>query len=152
MKRAKLATVLLSLIVAVAVVALAFGPMQQTHSQCLICNRTRVEKWVIGLKVRDQVVTNVHSNWIDTFTPSSHEHVWMGSSSQSREWFGSTMIGCGGIATISRIYEQRDRLGEIEARRLLAQYHDLVSNGPEWDALTKFGECLGPTSKNGKTD
>ena len=54
----------------------AFGPMEQNELQCLIRHRQRVEKWVCGSKVRDHIVTNKYSDWIDSFNPVAHQHVW----------------------------------------------------------------------------
>lgn len=105
----------------------AFGPMEQDELQCLICHRERVEKWVCGSKVRDDIVANEYSEWIDSFTPSTHEHVWSGTTSYNRSyWFGPTSVGCGGIATIPRIFEQRNSLGELEAQQLATRFHQLV--------------------------
>jgi hypothetical protein len=135
MKRTTIKKILGVTILAVAVVTLvfwstiseAFGPMRQHELQCLICHRERVEKIVCGSKVRDDIVTNKYSDWIDSFTPSDHEHVWVGHTSYHRShWFGSTSIGCGGIATIPRMFEHRDRLGEAESKQLASKFHKLV--------------------------
>ena len=135
MKRTTIKKTLGVAIVAMVVVTLvfwsqiseAFGPMNQHDLQCLICHRERVEKWVCGSKVRDDIVNNKYSEWIDSFTPSDHEHVWDGETSYNRShWFGTTSVGCGGIATIPRIFEQRSNLGESESRQLAAKFHELV--------------------------
>ncbi len=135
MKRSTIKKALGVTLVAMAVVTFvfrgriseAFGPMEQNESQCLICHRERVEKRVCGSKVRDDIATNEYSDWIDSFTPSDHQHVWMRHTSYYRHsWFGSTSIGCGGIATIPRIFEQRSNIGESESQQLAAKFHKLV--------------------------
>ena len=154
MKRSRFTKILLSLLFAVAMltaffwnqIAGAFGPMRQNESQCLICHRDRVEKWVCGSKVSDQITTNQYSDWIDTFTPAGHAHVWSGVSSLQRSyWFGGTSIGCGGIAAIPRIFEHRDDLGERKAQQLAACFHDLV-DGPsselDWSELDAFTQTV----------
>jgi hypothetical protein len=141
-------------VIAMAVVTLvlwsqiseAFGPMEQNELQCLICHRERVEKWVCGSKVRDDIVTNEHSEWIDSFTPTDHQHVWIGHTSYNRHyWFGRTSIGCGGIATIPKIFEQRSNLGESESRQLAAKFHELVrGQSPQIDfsELDRFTKAV----------
>ena len=135
MNRTTIKKILGIVVLAMAVVAIvfwsqiseAFGPMKQTELQCLICHRERVEKWVCGSKVRDDIVTNKYSEWIDSFTPSDHEHVWAGTTSYHRShWFGTTSIACGGIATIPRIFEHRSHLGESESQQLASKFHELV--------------------------
>lgn len=124
----------------------AFGPMQQDESYCLICYRDRVEKWVCGSKVRDDTATNKYSEWIDSFTPSDHDHVWTHSTTYYRgHWFGNTSIACGGVATVPRIFEQRSRLGEAESRQLASRYHELVRGQlPEidFDELVRFVDIV----------
>ena len=108
-------------------ISAAFGPMEQHELQCLICHRERVEKIVCGSKVRSEIVTNRYSDWVDSFTPSDHDHVWVGHTSYHRShWFGRTSIGCGGIATIPRMFEHRDQLGETESQQLVSKFHELV--------------------------
>ncbi len=135
MKRTTIRKILGVTILAVAVFTLvfwskisaAFGPMEQHELQCLICHRERVEKSVCGSKVRDDIVTNQYSDWIDSFTPTDHEHVWVGHTSYHRSrWFGSTSIGCGGIAVIPRMFERRADLGELESQQLVSKFHELV--------------------------
>ena len=105
----------------------AFGPMEQDELQCLICHRNRIEKWVCGAKVNDDITTNRYSDWIDTFTSLDHQHVWIGHTSYNRRyWFGGTSIACGGMPALPRIFEQRSRLGELEAQKLAARFHELV--------------------------
>lgn len=120
----------------------AFGPMKQEESYCLICYRNRVEKWVCGSKIRDDTTSNEYSDWIDSFTPSDHKHVWAFSTIYDRgHWFGNTSIGCGGVATIPRIFEQRSRLGEAEAQQLASKYHELIrgqSPQIDFDELARF--------------
>jgi hypothetical protein len=121
----------------------AFGPMEKDELQCLICHRERVKKWVCGSKVRDDIVTNQYSEWIDTFVPSTHEHVWMTHTHYNRNvWFGETSIGCGGIPTIPRIFEQRHSLGESETRGLAAQFHRLVRQKSSLDELGRFERAV----------
>lgn len=134
MKRTTIKKTLGVTILATAVVTLvfwskiseAFGPMEQDELQCLICHRERVEKWVCGSKVRDDIVTNKYSEWIDSFTLSDHEHVWVGHTSYHRShWFGTTSIACGGIAIIPRIFEHRTHLAESETQQLASIFHEL---------------------------
>lgn len=112
---------------AVCCVGYFFGPMEQRESQCLTCNRNRVEKWVCGWKTNDEISTNACSDWIDTFDTVNHRHMWMiHTTYDRRSWFGSTSVGCGGVATLSRIYEQRRLLGEQNAQKLVEKFHKLV--------------------------
>jgi hypothetical protein len=124
----------------------AFGPMEQHELQCLICNRERIEKWVCGSKVRDDIVTNEYSDWIDSFTPPDHQHVWTRHTSYHRHrWFGGTSIACGGVPTIPRIFECRRKLGESEAQQLAAKFHQLVkAQSPQIDfsELSRFEKAV----------
>ena len=124
----------------------AFGPMEQRELQCLICHRERVEKTVCGTKVRDDIVTNLYSDWIDSFTPADHEHVWVGNTSYHRSrWFGNTSIACGGIAVIPRIFERRDDLGELESQELASKFHELLRGllpSIDMDALYRFEDTM----------
>ena len=135
MKRKTFKKILGVLLVSIATVTVvfwgqiseSFGPMSQTEMQCLICNRNHVEKWVCGSKVNDAISTNKYSDWIDTFTPLDHQHVWLGGTSVSRSyWFDGESVACGGIATIPRIFEQRSSLGELEAQKIAARFHVLI--------------------------
>lgn len=104
-----------------------FGPRTQHGSQCLICQRMRVEKWVCGEKVKDSISTTEYSDWIDSFEPKDHQHVWLVSSRTARSgWFGNESIACGGVNVISTIYSQRGVLGEDKARRVTSAFHRLV--------------------------
>ena len=107
----------------------SFGPMKQTERQCLICQRNRVEKWVCGSKIVDEITNNEYSDWIDTFTPLDHRHVWYGHTRHDRTyWSGSKTIACGGIPAIPRIFEQRSGLGELDAQYLAVRFHQLVES------------------------
>jgi hypothetical protein len=111
-----------------------YGPMDQDELQCLICQRDRVKKSVCGSKVKDEITTNVYSDWIDTFVSSKHEHVWLGHTSYNRPyWFGSMSIGCGGIPALSMIFTRRAELGEQKAQKLVGKFHELVNTKPEFD-------------------
>ena len=154
MKRTTIKKTLGVAILAMAVVTLvfwsqiseAFGPMKQKEQQCLICHRERVEKWVCGSKVRDDIVTNEYSEWIDSFTPSAHQHVWIGHTSYNRHrWFGGTAIACGGVPTIPRIFECRGKLGESEAQQLAARFHQLVKGQSpqiDFEELARFEKAV----------
>ncbi|MCA9146622.1 MAG: hypothetical protein KDB05_27780 [Planctomycetales bacterium] len=154
MKRITFAKLLATMLVATSVITVvfwdhiseAFGPMKQQGSQCLICHRKRVVKWVCGSKVNDAIITNEYSDWIDTFTPVDHEHVWLGHTGYHRtRWFGSTIIACGGVATIPRIFEQRSRLGEPKSQQLAARFHEVVENqSPQfnWNELNSFTQSV----------
>lgn len=154
MKRTTIKKALGVTVLAAAVVTLvfwskisdAFGPMRQKESYCLICYRNRVEKWVCESKVRDETVTNEYSDWIDSFTPSDHAHVWSRSTSYNRgHWFGNTSIACGGVATVPRIFEQRTRLGEAESQQIVSRYHELVrgqSPQIDFDELARFVDVV----------
>ena len=144
-------------------VSAAFGPMEQHELQCLLCHRERIQKWVCGSKVRDDTITNAQSDWIDSFTPPEHEHIWCGHTSTYRgHWFGGTSIACGGIPTIPRIFEQRSQWGESKSRQLVARFQQLVkSQAPQIDfnelelfttAVTKNPDSLLKAEKTEKTD
>jgi hypothetical protein len=133
MKRTTIKKTLGVTIVALAVITFAFwsqiadafGPMDEL--QCLICHREHVLKWVCRSKVKDEITTNEYSDWIDTFTTSDHQHVWIGHTNYNRPyWFGRTSIGCGGMPTIPRIFEQRTSLGELKAQKLATRFHELI--------------------------
>ena len=122
----------------------SFGPMNQTESQCLICHRSHVVKSVCGSKVVDEITTNECSDWMDTFTPLDHQHVWLGGTAYNRTyWFGSKSIACGGMPTIPTIFEQRSSLGERKAQQLAARFQELVKSDSskidftELDSFTK---------------
>jgi len=168
MTRTKVAKLLATLSVAIAVVTVvfwspiseAFGPMKQNELQCLICHRNRVKKWVCGAKVNDEITTNRYSVWIDTFTPLDHQHVWIGHTAYNRRyWFGGTSIACGGMPAIPRIFEQRSSVGELDAQKLAAGFQELIKGQSakidfvELDAFTK-AVVDDPRSllKNGDTD
>jgi hypothetical protein len=125
----------------------AFGPMERHDSQCLICHRERTEKWLSGKKVIDEVTSNQYSDWVDTFVPSTHGHQWMGHTFYSRpRWFGATTIGCGGVAVIPRIFEQRNILGEQNARQIHARWRAVVGApkvGPtDSRAMDEFAKAI----------
>ena len=124
----------------------AFGPMDQRELQCLICHRERVKKWVCRSKVRDDIITNPYSEWVDSFTPSDHEHVWVGTTSYRRShWFGRTSIACVGIAIIPRMFEHRSLFGESRAQQLASKFHELVrgqSSAIDFDQLYRFENTL----------
>ena len=146
MTRTKVAKILAALIVTNAVVSVvfwrpisgAFGPLKQMELQCLICHRDRVEKWVCGAQVNDDITTNRYSDWMDTFTPLDHQHVWSAHTVYNRRyWFGGTSIACGGIPTIPRIYELRSSLGEFDAQKLATRFQEVIQRQP---AKIDFGE------------
>ena len=86
----------------------------------------------------DDITTNIYSDWIDTFTPLNHQHVWSRHTAYYRRyWFGGTSIACGGIATIPRIYEQRSSLGELDTQKLAARFHEVIKGQ---SAKIDFGE------------
>lgn len=154
MKRSTIKKTLGITVVVVAVATLvfwgqiseAFGPMTQEETYCLICYRNRVEKWVCESKVREETFTNEYSDWIDSFTPSDHAHVWALSTAYHRgHWFGGTSIACGGVATVPRIYEQRKRLGEAESQQIASRYHEVVrgqSPKIDFDELARFVDLV----------
>ena len=121
-----------------------YGPSSQHDSQCLICQRMRVEKWACGEKVSDSITTNEFSDWVDSFEPSDHRHVWLVGTRYARSfWFGSKSIGCGGVPVISTIYSRRGELGEPIARQLVSAFHRLVrSPGFEKGKLKPMDEFL----------
>ena len=120
--------------------------MEQSESFCLVCYRNRVEKWVCGVKIQNDITSTNYSDWIDSFTSSDHKHVWAISTSQHRgDWFGNTLIGCGGIATIPRIFEQRDHLGDAKSQQLVFKYHELLrqqSPKIDIDDLARFVDVV----------
>ena len=121
-----------------------YGPSTQHESQCLICQRMRIEKWVCGEKVMDSIRTNEYSDWIDSFEPKEHEHAWLVASSSYRlGWFGRTGIACGGVNVLSTIYSQRAVLGEDKARRVASAFHRVVrSPGFESGQLKRMDNFL----------
>lgn len=121
-----------------------YGPRAQHDSQCLICQRVRVEKWVCGEKVTDSIRSTEYSDWIDSFEPKDHSHVWLISTRTARiAWFGSESIGCGGVSVISTIYSQRNVLGEDKARRAVSAFHRFVrSPGFEKGRLKPMDDFL----------
>ena len=81
-----------------------YAPFEIRWNECLICGRSQTveNRW------RRAPVTKVeesdHSRWADTLSPG-HKHHWAKSSVESREeWFGSSMVGCGGIGGIGSLY------------------------------------------------
>lgn len=121
----------------------AFAPMKQNESQCLLCHRERVEKWICSTKVSDTTTANEYSDWVDSFYPAGHSHQWMISTNYYRgHWFGNKSIGCGGIATIAHIYRKRDSLGEQDAQRLIAKWHLFVAAKPNLRAMDQFASTL----------
>ncbi len=135
MKRSTMARTCGFSLAGVAVVALVFWeriadrflPTKHRDSQCLICSRQRDQRWVCGWMLKDKITTNVYSEWIDTFTPLGHQHVWATANISTRDrWFGSMMVGCGGNATISRIYKQRGTLGEQKCQQLVVKFQELA--------------------------
>ena len=133
--------ILLGLLAILSLVGAAFwfGPMRQDESQCLICHRERVENWVCGAKLNDEITQNEYSQWVDTFTPAEHQHVWMRHTGYNRaHWFGRKAIACGGIPTIPRIFEQRNSLGEKQAQKLAAIFHELVKAKSAQSKLESF--------------
>ena len=141
MKRTFLAIILASS----AIVSAAFwvGPMRQNECQCLICHRERVEKWVCGAKIHDEITQNKYSDWMDTFTPPEHQHVWLTHTGYNRtHWFGRKSIACGGIPTIPRIFEQRNRLGELDAQTLATRFHELVKSQTPQSELDSFTRTI----------
>lgn len=121
-----------------------YGPRAQHDSQCLICQRIRVEKWVSGEKVTDSIRTTEYSDWIDSFEPKDHQHVWLVSDRTARSaWFGNESIACGGVNVISTIYSQRGVLGENKARRAASAFHRFVrSPGFEKGRLKPMDDFL----------
>lgn len=123
-----------------------FGPMEQRELVCLICHRDRIEKWVCGSKVRDDIGTSEYSEWVDSFTPSDHKHAWYSHTHHGRrDWFGPTSIGCGGcagITTIPRIFERRGVFGELESQQLALEFHRLVARHSPEDELYRFERTL----------
>ena len=150
MKRTTIRKLLQGMILATAVITVVFrgrisetfGPMEQSEFACQICHRVRIQKWVCGSKVRDDIVTNQYSDWIDTFIPPDHQHVWCGHTHYGRShWFGGTSIACGGcagITTIPRIFERRHHFGELESQRLASRFHELVVGQSPESELDQF--------------
>jgi len=125
------------LIVIALAACVRFGPQTERHSQCLICQRERDELVVCGHKIRDRVISNEYSDWIDSFTPQ-HSHAWLAASITHREhWFGSQSIGCGGIAALPTIYRSRAALGEQNARKLVQLFQAEVKRGYQGQANYK---------------
>lgn len=150
LRRVRLAAWCLAALIALAAwptwkwVAATYGPYSRQESQCLVCHRERTVEKIYGRQPLVQIDTNEYSDWIDTFVPE-HEHVWSVHTGYHRScWFGSKSIGCGGIPTLSAIYRQRDKLGEVSARRLVGKFHALIeTNGQgEYRALDAFTDAV----------
>lgn len=125
------------------------GPMRQDDSQCLICDRVRVEKWLRGEKVIDTISTHESSDWVDSFVSKDHDHVWLCASWTARSrWFGPTPIACGGVPVISSIYRKRSELGEETAQRLITEFHKLVRSRGEDRSLKTMDEFLDAALKD----
>jgi hypothetical protein len=138
----------LAILLAVATVlswpafAARFGPMTRQESQCLICNRQRIQESLTGQPTHDEIIENEYSAWVDTFVPASHQHVWSGSTRYDRRhWFGGKSIACGGIAVLAWIYRRREDLGEEKCRQLALKFHELVRDpAPVADQYKRYDE------------
>ena len=106
-----------------------YAPFETRWNECLICGRNQI----VERRWRRAPVTTVeaydHSHWADTLSPG-HKHHWATSSVESREeWFGSSMVGCGGIGAIGSLYLIQSRQGEEVAAPLVEKYLKLVKSG-----------------------
>jgi hypothetical protein len=129
-----------------------FAPMSQHESQCLLCQRNRIEKWICEEKVLDSVETNEYSDWVDSVVNPEHVHVWAIATSYYRgSWFGPQSIGCGGQDTLARIFDLRLSHGEQPARDVLAKWHRLIQSlqadsekfdKSDYDAMRDFREAV----------
>lgn len=122
--------------------AARFGPMHGEFSQCQICARHRNMEVVCGRKVKDEITTTKDSDWIDTFVPPSHQHVWQVISSASRRaWFDGGEIACGKGGPLSVICSRRAQLGEDTCRQLVLRFHELVRHpAPAMDRYKQYDE------------
>jgi hypothetical protein len=130
-------------------VAATYGPYDGRSSQCLICCRGREVERVCGRQVLDRIETNEYSDWVDSFVPPEHEHLWHGTSSSIRShWFGGRVMACGfGMSAVPAIYRQRDELGEAEARRLVLKFRELATT-PGMDDRFKELRAFEETVRN----
>lgn len=102
--------------------------MHRCKSQCLVCQRQRIETSLCGVLVEDRLIGNEYSDWIDSFT-APHAHVWLAATIENRtSWFGGTSFACGGTPVLAEIYRRRPSLGEPKARALVARLHKLVQS------------------------
>ena len=118
--------------------------MRGEFSQCQICARSRVVEVVCGRKVKDKITTTEYSDWIDTFVPPDHQHVWQVSSSESRAaWFGGKVIACSDGGLLVAVYQRRDELGDETCRQLILKFHELVSDpSPGADRHKQYAEFV----------
>lgn len=82
----------------------------------------------MGIKVSDRITQYDWSTWVDSFHPDHTQHIWSVTSTQQRPWFGAASMGDGGVAGVAGIYAARDRIGDAEARKLLARYHVAIES------------------------
>jgi|GEM_PF-3069559 hypothetical protein len=114
-----------------------YAPFEVRWNECLICGRSQTveNRW------RRTPVTKVeeydHSRWADTLSPR-HKHHWATSSVESREeWFGSSMVGCGGIGGIGSLYYIHSHQGDDVAAPLVEKYLKLAKTG-DLTAISDF--------------
>ena len=111
-----------------------FGPMREVESQCLLCNRSRNEKWLSTRKVVDQELETDCSRWVNTVFDPRHEHVWLAHTRYERSrWFGSKSIGCGGVRTAYQIFDHRRTFDADEMREMFAELNQVVGKMPPFD-------------------
>lgn len=121
-----------------------YAPYENRWNECLLCGRTQiVEKDWRGRK-STTVEEYDHSEWADTLSPD-HEHHWVTSSVESREeWFGSSMVGCGGYGTVGQLYLIKSRQGDAAAAPLTDSYLKVARAGNLSDIETFLNKELRP--------
>lgn len=106
-----------------------FAPYENKWNECLICGRTQIVEKDWRGRIETKVEEYDHSKWADTLSPD-HEHHWATSSVESREdWFGSSMVGCGGYGGISQLYLIKTRQGDNAAQPLADAYLKVAQTG-----------------------
>jgi hypothetical protein len=114
------------LILVIAVLAVA-GPRTRDDSGCLFCGRYRTEVWWLGLKIKDSLVENEASRWVDSIHPNHTIHVWATSSHFRKGWFNRGVIGCGGLGgCVANLHQFCKDLDKVKAQELLNLYHSQV--------------------------
>jgi hypothetical protein len=121
MKKAAIAFTLMT----AGLVVLGFlAPRDGIFSGCLFCGRTRDESWWLGIKFKDSISENECSKWVDGFHQNHTNHIWMTSTRQHKQWFGGTVIGCGGLGgSVANIHYHCKTLRQDDARAILDLYH-----------------------------
>lgn len=109
---------------ALIVVTFVAAPSSSRSSGCLFCGARRVERSWLGIKTLDSIQENDCSAWVLSIHPNHSKHIWSMGGIISKGWFDSKSFGSGyGATSIMILHRFRSKLGEEQARALLAQCH-----------------------------